>query len=313
MKDLIIVGAGPVGIYASTLASLHNLDAMLIEGQENLGGQLSSLYPEKDIIDLPGFNRITAQGFIDTLIKQYEDKENKAELHLHEEVKNFEKIDDHYKVITTKGEYEAKCILLTTGMGVFSPRKIGVANEDNFNNIIYSLKDKSQYKDKTVAILGGGDSAVDWALMLSEIAKKVYIIHRRNEFRAQSSSVELLDKKGVVKLTPYNVAELKGDEAVKTICLTSSEKEELSIDVDAVFVNYGMIPSPSSFPVEKVGTAIKVGPYYMTNLEGIFAIGNIAYYEGKVKNITSGLGEAVIAITKIDQIIHPNKNIPVHF
>lgn len=313
MKDLVIVGAGPIGIYAGTLASLHGLNAVLIEGQEEVGGQLTALYPEKDIIDLPGFKRITAKGFIDELMNQFNSEDNKTELLINEQVKNFEKVDDYYKVNTSKQVIETKCILLTTGMGIFTPRKIGLENEDSFDNIIYSLKDKSQYKDKIVAILGGGDSAVDWALMLSEIAKQVYIIHRRNDFRAQSSSVDALDQKGVIKLTPYNVTKLIGEKSVKTIEITDNNKESKTLDVDAIFVNYGMIPAPSSFPVEKIGTAIKVGACYQTSLENVFAIGNIIFYEGKVKNITAGLGEAVIAITKIDQIIHPNKNIPVHF
>lgn len=313
MKDLVIVGAGPIGIYAGTLASLHGLNAVLIEGQEEVGGQLTALYPEKDIVDLPGFKRITAKGFIDELMSQFNSEDNKTELLINEQVKNFEKVDDYYKVTTSKQVIETKCILLTTGMGIFTPRKIGLENEDSFDNIIYSLKDKSQYKDKVVAILGGGDSAVDWALMLSEIAKQVYIIHRRNDFRAQSSSVEALDQKGVIKLTPYNVTKLIGEKSVKTIEITDNNKENKTLDVDSIFVNYGMIPAPSSFPVEKIGTAIKVGACYQTSLENVFAIGNIISYEGKVKNITAGLGEAVIAITKIDQIIHPNKNIPVHF
>lgn len=313
MKDLVIVGAGPIGIYAGTLASLHGLNAVLIEGQEEVGGQLTALYPEKDIVDLPGFKRITAKGFIDELMSQFNSEDNKTELLINEQVKNFEKVDDYYKVNTSKQVIETKCILLTTGMGIFTPRKIGLENEDSFDNIIYSLKDKSQYKDKIVAILGGGDSAVDWALMLSEIAKQVYIIHRRNDFRAQSSSVDALDQKGVIKLTPYNVTKLIGEKSVKTIEITDNNKESKTLDVDAIFVNYGMIPAPSSFPVEKIGTAIKVGACYQTSLENVFAIGNIIFYEGKVKNITAGLGEAVIAITKIDQIIHPNKNIPVHF
>lgn len=313
MKDLVIVGAGPIGIYAGTLASLHGLNAVLIEGQEEVGGQLTALYPEKDIVDLPGFKRITAKGFIDELMSQFNSEDNKTELLINEQVKNFEKVDDYYKVTTSKQVIETKCILLTTGMGIFTPRKIGLENEDSFDNIIYSLKDKSQYKDKVVAILGGGDSAVDWALMLSEIAKQVYIIHRRNDFRAQSSSVDALDQKGVIKLTPYNVTKLIGEKSVKTIEITDNNKESKTLDVDAIFVNYGMIPAPSSFPVEKIGTAIKVGACYQTSLENVFAIGNIISYEGKVKNITAGLGEAVIAITKIDQIIHPNKNIPVHF
>ncbi len=314
MKDIVIVGAGPIGLYAATLASLHELDGEVLEGQEIIGGQLSNLYPEKDIIDLPGYKKITAQGFIDALKAQQESRPNPLPIRLGVELKEFKKIDGGFEVTTSKGTIETRTILLTTGMGVFSPRKIGLPNEDSFSNIIYALKDKSQYKDKTVAILGGGDSAVDWALMLSEIAKKVYIIHRRNEFRAQSSSVAELDQKGVIKLTPYVVSKLNGEKEVTSVELSNVDTKEVkTIDVDAVFVNYGMVSAPTSFPVEKIGPNIKVGAFYMTSVENVFAIGNIAQYDGKVKNITSGLGEAVTAITKIDQIIHPNKNIPVHY
>ena len=137
MKDLVIVGAGPVGLYAGILASLHNLNTVVIEGKESVGGQLSSLYPEKNIIDLPGFNSVTAKEFVDKLVEQFNTKENKPELLLNEEVKNFTKVNDYYKITTTKREICAKCILLTTGMGVFTPRKIGIENEDIFDNIIY--------------------------------------------------------------------------------------------------------------------------------------------------------------------------------
>ena len=139
MDDIIIVGAGPIGLYGASLAALHLLKGRVIEGSTNVGGQLSSLYPEKAIVDLPGFASISAQGFIDKLMKQYEDNVNKLSLHLNETVLSFEKKDSYYLVTTSKGTYETKCILLNTGMGSFSPRKTGLANEDNKNNIIYSI------------------------------------------------------------------------------------------------------------------------------------------------------------------------------
>src|SRR5574344_1799065 len=114
MDDIIIIGAGPIGLYSAILASLHSLKGRIIESQESVGGQLSSLYPEKDIIDLPGFKKITAQGYIDTLFDQYSSKENRLDLHLEESVNSFEKVDDHYLVKTSKGQYETKTILITT-------------------------------------------------------------------------------------------------------------------------------------------------------------------------------------------------------
>lgn len=315
MNDIIIIGAGPIGLYAGILAALHDLKGIIIESQEEVGGQLSALYPEKDMIDLPGFKKITAKEYIDVLLDQYNSNENKLAIHLSETITQIEKVEDYYVVKTNKDRYETKTVLIATGMGAFTPRKIGLPNEGQFKNIIYSIKNKDQYENKKFAILGGGDSAVDWGLMLEPICEQVSVVHRRNEFRAQSLSVEKLKASNANVLTPYQVSELIGDgDKLKSIVLSNVETNETkTIDVDVLFVNYGMVPSPNTFPVEKIGNNIKVYDYYQTSLENVFAIGNIIQYNGKVKNVTSGLGEAVIAITKIDQIINPNKNIPVHF
>ena len=315
MDDIIIVGAGPIGLYGATLAALHLLKGRVIEGSTNVGGQLSSLYPEKAIVDLPGFASISAQGFIDKLMKQYEDNVNKLPLHLNETVLTFEKKDSYYLVTTSKGTYETKCILLTTGMGSFSPRKTGLANEDNKNNIIYSISSSSLYKGKDMVILGGGDSAVDWAIALKEVAASVTIVHRREEFRAQSSSVEKMERLGVNVLKNQAVISLNGEgDKLESITIKSNaDGKEQTIPLDFLFVNYGQVTTKDSFEVEKLNNLIVTKENYQTSLENVFACGNIITYPGKVKNITCGLGEVVVAITKIDQIINPNKNIPIHF
>ena len=315
MDDIIIVGAGPIGLYGASLAALHLLKGRVIEGSTNVGGQLSSLYPEKAIVDLPGFASISAQGFIDKLMKQYEDNANKLPLHLNETVLTFEKKDSYYLVTTSKGTYETKCILLTTGMGSFSPRKTGLANEDNKNNIIYSITSSSLYKGKDMVILGGGDSAVDWAIALKEVAASVTIVHRREEFRAQSSSVEKMERLGVNVLKNQAVISLNGEEdKLESITIKSNaDGKEQTIPLDFLFVNYGQVTTKDSFEVEKLNNLIVTKENYQTSLENVFACGNIITYPGKVKNITCGLGEVVVAITKIDQIINPNKNIPIHF
>ena len=171
------------------------------------------------------------------------------------------------------------------------------------------------FKDKKVCVLGGGDSAVDWALMIERVASEISIVHRRNEFRAQSNSVEKLKASKANIFTPYVPNGLIGNgDKLEKIEIKNVETSELKeIGIDYLVVNYGMIPSQNTFPIEKKGTNIVVNREYMTSLENVFAIGNIISYEGKVKNITCGLGEAVVAITKIDQIINPTKNIPVHF
>lgn len=314
MQDIIIIGAGPIGIYASTLASLHNLKGMVIEALDNVGGQLTTLYPEKDIIDLPGFNRITATEFISNLLNQNLSKSNHLDLHVDEKVLSIKKIENGYCVTTNKNSYETRTILLATGNGSFTPRKIGLENEDKFDNIYYSAKNRMQFKNRRVCVLGGGDSAVDIAIMLKDVASSVSIVHRRDEFRAQSSSVEIMEKKGVNIYKPFHVVELIGDKSVKSIRIQHVEtKKDYYLEVDDVIVNYGIDTSRSIFDVEKTSLGIKVDTTYQTSSENIFAVGNGIYYPGKVKNITAGFGEAVIAITRIDQIINPNKNIPVHF
>ena len=314
MEDIIIIGAGPIGLYAGTLASLHNLKGIIFESLSNVGGQLTSLYPEKAIIDLPGFKSILAKDYIDNLLSQQQCSSTPLPIHLNEKVISYTKKDDYFIINTTLSSYETKTILICTGMGSFEPRKAGLENEDKLKNVIYSITEKNKYRDKKIAILGGGDSAIDWAITLKDIAKEVSIIHRRGDFRGQSSSVDLMIEKGVKIYKPYLVKSFNGTDNATSITLTNiGLTEEINIDVDYIFVNYGLVTSPCAFNLENKNNTFITNSYFMTSENNIFAIGNAAYYEGKVKNITSGLGEAVIAITKIDQIIHPNKNIPVHF
>lgn len=315
MLDIVIIGAGPVGLYAAHLANLHNLNGVLLEARDNLGGQLTNLYPEKDIVDLAGFPRIAAKGFIDKLIEQVNSRPNHLPIHTMESVQDFEKIEGGYKVTTTLDTYETKTILVISGMGTFTPRKIGLPNEGQFKNIAYAIKDKSIYKDKKVVVLGGGDSAVDLTLMLEPITKEISIVHRRDEFRAASATVDELKASKAHIYTPYTCTKLNGEgDRLTSIEITDvNTKETKVVECDNLVVNYGLIPGVNKFNLEKKGPLIVTKEYHMTSLENVFAIGNCATYEGKVKNITCGLGEAVVAVTKIDQIINPNKNIPVHF
>ena len=314
MEDLIIIGAGPIGLYGAILAALHNLKGKVIEATDKIGGQLSSLYPEKNIIDLPGFTKITAQEFIDNLEHQFLSNPNHLDLLLNESVLNFEKENEVIKVKTSKGEYLTKCLLITNGMGLFAPRKIGLENEDDIENIIYKIDSKNDMKNKDVVILGGGDSAVDWALLLEDIASTVSIVHRRNDFRAQSGSVEKMDNSSVNVLRNKSI--LNAHKINDKCSLTFEDnvsKEVNTIICDYVFVQYGQAPSKDDFPLSKKAGLIEVHEAYETSMENVFACGNIAIYPNKVKNITTGLGEVTVAITKIDQIINPTKNIPVHF
>lgn len=314
MEDIIIIGAGPVGIYGATLSALHKLKGKVIESLSQVGGQLTSLYPDKDIIDLPGFNKIKARDFINLLMKQYNDQENKLPICLNETVNNISKENDYYLVSTNKGTYQTKCVLITTGMGVFSPRPIGLENEDQFDNILYSCEDISIFNNKDVIVLGGGDSAIDFSLLIKPISNNCTIIHRRNDFRGQESSVDKMKEIGVNILKNYSISSLNKIKGSTSITIKDNQtEEELTLPFDYLLVQYGQIPAKDNFEVEKINNLIKVNDYYQTSMENIFAAGNIIHYPGKVKNIATGLGEVSLIITRIDQIINPNKNIPVHF
>ena len=233
---------------------------------------------------------------------------------MNENVINFEKIDDVIYVYTNKETYQTKCLLITSGMGLFTPRKIGLENESNISNIIYNVESKDSLKNKDVIILGGGDSAVDWALLLEDVANKVTIIHRRNDFRAQSGSVEKMENSSINILRNKGVVSAKKESEKCILVIEDNETKKLEdLSCDIVFVQYGQVPSKDNFPVIKKNNLIEVNVSYETSLENVFACGNICIYPSKVKNITSGLGEVTTAITKIDQIINPNKNIPIHF
>ena len=315
-SDIIIIGAGPVGIYASTLASLHGLSGFVLESLSTPGGQLTELYPQKDIVDVPGFAKITAKGYIDQLLMQHDSSVNPLPIKYDERVLSIEKQEDGLlKIQTNKEIYITKTLLLTSGMGVFTPRKTGLEGEDKLSNILYSVKDKSMFKNKDVVILGGGDSAVDWAIALGDIANKVSIVHRRDEFRAQSASVDLMVSKGVEVYKPYGLVsfEIDGNIAKGINIKHNVDNSEKKLDFDYLIVNYGTITAPSNFDIKETNRAYDVDRTFRTSLENVFAVGNCCGYDGKVKNITCGLGEAVIAITEIDKVVHPGKNIPIHF
>lgn len=308
MNDIIIVGSGPIGLYSAFLASMHNLNYIIIESLNQVGGQLTSLYPDKEIVDLPGYNSIKAKDFINNLLNQ---NKNSLPIHLQEELISYKKINNYIEITTNKNTYQTKTLLLTTGMGKYSPRKLDLDN-GTYSNILYSIKDLSMFKNKKIVILGGGDSAVDWANTLSK-DNNVTIIHRRDDFRAKQESVNELLKNNVTILKPFNVNKINSNDSIITSIEISSQTSNITIELDYLLVNYGLITTQNKLQLESKMNTFIVDSSMKTSEDNIYAVGDCCFYNGKVKNITSGLGEAVIAISKIDQIINPNKNIPTHF
>lgn len=316
--DVSIIGAGPVGLFTAFYAGMRQMSVHMIESLPQLGGQLSSLYPDKYIYDIAGFRKVTGQELIDNLVDQM--KQFKQTITLNEEVEKVEKHPDgHFKLTTTKGVHYSKTIIITAGNGAFQPRKLKLQSAEKYEqtNLHYFISDVKRFSNKKVLLFGGGDSAVDWALMLESIAKDVTIVHRRDKFRAHEASVGALKSSSVNIVTPYTPEQLIGDDRIEQVILKEVKGDQTDIiAVDEVIVNYGFVSSLG--PIKNWGLEIEknsiiVNSKMETNITGIYAAGDICTYEGKVKLIASGFGEAPTAVSNAKVYIDPASRVqPIH-
>lgn len=311
MYDVIVIGAGPAGLFATYYCGLHKLNAVCLEALSYNGGQLANLYKDKLIYDIPGFAKITAGGFVAALEEQCAQFKDQVPIFHNQSVQKIEKNNEHFIITTDKDKYLTKTVLICAGGGEFKPRPLKLTNIEHFENIHYMAKTEL-YKDKHVVIFGGGDSAVDFALMLDDIGALTTLVHRRDDFRAHEHSLDLLRKSRTNILTPYNVVALEGEgQTAKTLTLSRAEtNHELKMNADYFLVNYGFLPSSINFAdwgVEATKDGIAVGSDTSASIAGIFAVGNCSVYSGKIKTIAVGLGEVPLAITAIKRYINPGK------
>ncbi|MFF2588183.1 NAD(P)/FAD-dependent oxidoreductase [Peribacillus butanolivorans] len=317
--DITIIGGGPVGLFTAFYGGMRQASVKIIESLPQLGGQLSALYPEKYIYDIAGFPKVRAQELVNNLKEQMAKFEQTVVLE--QSVKQVEKqADGVFKLTTDKEIHYSKTIIITAGNGAFQPRRIEIEDAKKYesNNLHYFIDDLNHFEGKKVVVFGGGDSAVDWALMLEPIAEKVSIVHRRDKFRAHEHSVENLKNSKVEIKTPYIPAELIGIEnQIHTVVLKDTNGEDTeTLEVDAVIVNYGFVSSLG--PIKEWGldiqkNSILVNSRMETNIPGIYAAGDIATYDGKVKLIASGFGEAPTAVNHAKQYIDPKAKVqPMH-
>ncbi|MFC3882393.1 NAD(P)/FAD-dependent oxidoreductase [Bacillus songklensis] len=317
--DITIIGGGPVGLFTAFYAGMRQASVKIIGSLPHLGGQLSALYPEKYIYDIAGFPKVRAQELVDQLLEQVNQFE--TTICLEQSVESIVRtVDGKFAITTNEETHYAKAVIITAGNGAFQPRKMNIEGEDKFENtnLYYFVQDLNQFAGKKVVVFGGGDSAVDWALMLEPIAEKVTIIHRRDKFRAHEHSVEQLKQSKVEILTPYVPAQLVvGDEKIEKVVVTEVKRGELlEIEVDDVLVNYGFVSSLGpikDWGLEIKGNSIVVNSKMETNIEGIYAAGDICTYEGKVKLIASGFGEAPTAVSNAKVYVDPSAKVqPLH-
>lgn len=309
--DVAIIGGGPAGMFAAFYGGMRQMSVTLIESMPQLGGQLAALYPEKYIYDVAGFPKVKAQELVDNLKRQME--LFNTDVRLEEKVQSVRKLEERqFEIVTDKATHHAKAVIITAGVGAFEPRRLELPEAAKYEkaNLHYFVSDLEKFRDQDVLITGGGDSALDWALMLEPIAKQVTLVHRRDKFRAHEHSVELLMKSKVNVVVPTEITALHGEDRIEKVTLTNvTSKEETVLDVDAVIVNYGFLSSLG--PIAEWGLNIEKGSIIVdtrmeTNIPGIFAAGDVSTYPGKLKLIAVGFGEAPTAINNAKVYVDPN-------
>jgi thioredoxin reductase (NADPH) len=320
--DILIIGAGPTGLFTVFEAGLLKLKCHLIDALPQAGGQCSEIYPKKPIYDIPAYPEILAGDLTEKLLEQC--KQFEPGFTLGERAETIEKQDDDSFIVTTnKGtKHQAPIVAIAGGLGSFEPRKPLIHNIVDFEDkgVEYIIKDPEIYRNKRVVIAGGGDSALDWSIFLSDVASEVTLIHRRNEFRGHLDSVDKvqeLKNEGKIKLiTPAEVNGIVGDHKVNGVVV--KEVDNVHIDKEYVLETDHFIPlfglSPKLGPIANWGleiekNAIKVNNAldYQTNIPGIFAIGDVNTYPGKLKLILCGFHEATIMCQAAYKIINPGK------
>lgn len=317
--NILIIGAGPVGLFTVFEAGLLKLKCHLIDALPEAGGQLKEIYPKKPIYDIPGYPSVLAGDLVDNLMEQIEPF--KPTFTFGERAEIIEKQEDGTFLVTSnKGTLiKTNVIAVAAGLGCFEPRKPPLSNIVDFEDkgVEYIIKDPNFYKGKKVVVAGGGDSALDWTILLAEIAEEVTLVHRRESFRGALDSVDKvveLDKQGKVKLvTNAQIIALNGTDKLEQVVIKHKELGEISKDVDHFIPLFGLSPKLgpiADWELNVTKNAIEVDTLdYSTNVEGIYAIGDINTYPGKLKLILCGFHEGTIMVQSAFKYIYPDKKL----
>lgn len=311
--DLTIVGGGPVGLFGASLASLQGLRTQIIESLSQLGGQLTALYPEKQVYDVGGFAAIPAADLAQALVEQMQ--RYRPSVHLGETAERIERLQSgEYELRTSLGVHRSKAVLVTAGIGAFVPRRLPASGAERFEErgVYYVPPALKHFQGMNVVVVGGGDTAVDWALALASHARHVVLVHRRNEFRAQQDALDALGERENVELrTPCELVEIAGEESIQRCLIKHAQSGAVEeIPADAVVGGLGFhaqLGPLKEWGIKFQGSAIEVDPASMeTNLPGVYAAGDVAAYPGKVRLIATGFGEIGIAVASIRRYVNPN-------
>jgi len=315
--DAVIIGAGPVGLFSVFELGILGLNAHVIDNLDKIGGQCIELYPDKPIYDIPGVPNCTGELLIRNLLDQI--KPFKPEFHLNQRVNEIKKNDKLWRVITSENKiFETPNIIIAGGVGSFEPRKVDIKNAEKFEGkgFYYSVKDKSKFKDQIIAIFGGGDSALDWTLELSNIAKKIYLIHRREDFKGAPhtfNKIKEIAKTGKIEIkTFYKLTDVNGDLKLNNIEIQKNNEAKEVLNIDSVIAFFGLkmeLGPVANWGLNLEEKCILVNTKnFQTNEDGIFAIGDICTYPGKLKLILSGFHEGALAARECFVRSRPNEN-----
>jgi thioredoxin reductase (NADPH) len=317
--DILIIGAGPVGLFTVFEAGLLKMRCHLIDALPQVGGQLSEIYPKKPIYDIPGYPSVLAGDLVQNLMKQIEPF--KPTFTLGERAETIERLEDgKFRLVTSrKTEIIAPVIMIAGGLGSFEPRKPPISNITNFEDkgVEYIVRDPEFYRNKRIVISGGGDSALDWSIFLADVASDLTLIHRRSEFRGALDSVEKvmhLRESGRIKvITQAEVIGLQGNGHLESVEIRHDTEGSIIRETDHFIPLFGL--SPKLGPIADWNLAIDKNAIevntidYSTSVEGIFAIGDINTYQGKLKLILCGFHEGTMAIQSAFKIVFPNKKL----
>lgn len=317
--DTTIIGGGPVGLFGSFYAGMRQMRTKVIDSLPELGGQLSALYPEKLVFDMPGFPRVLARDLARDMVEQ--GLRFQPSMVLGERVETLESLfDETLRVVTNKGVHFTKTLIICAGAGAFSPKRLDVEGMERFEGrgVHYFVRDKRQFAGKNLLIVGGGDSALDWAMNLEAIAHRITLIHRRDVFRAHEDSIDwLLNRSTVTTKLFWEMRRLEGGESLeRALIFNSKTGEEQMLDIDAALVNIGFNASIGpirSWGLELQGSQILVNSRMETSHPGVYAAGDICAYDGKLKLIATGVGEVCIAVNFAKTRVDPTaKAFPGH-
>lgn len=317
IRDITIIGGGPTGLFAAFYAGMRGTSCRIIDSLPELGGQLAALYPEKYIHDVGGFPKVLAKDLVQGLVEQALQFE--PDVVLDEQVRELEHTDDHFVLHCAHGTYETRTVVIAGGKGAFEPMPLKCTGYDEFmhRGVEYAVRDPEAFRDKKVVIVGGGDTALDFVVMLKDIVESLTLVHRRDGWRAHAATVALMEQAvaaGEVDLrTFHEVREIQGDTAVRSVTIFDNRSDDdTTLECDTVLSCLGFKPDLGpikSWGLEVEKNRILVDSLMATNVSGVYAAGDVVRYEGKLDLIATGFAEAAVAVNNAVHYVDPTARV----